>query len=340
MSPAEEVLSERFNREYARLTANGTTALYLALKYAREVLGAEKVFFPEITCQAAVNSAILNGCAIGVVDVERNHFIVRDSMFETGKCEPSVFVKTDIFGFPTGDADLGQFPSDTFVVEDKAQGFFTNVSTASSQATILSFGRGKHIDIGTGGALLFDSSELAAFVDSQLKLMPESLSLNNAEFYTALFELQKKYSGDRFRQERNLLIRGHKWQFIGRFAAEREKELVSALQSADRTYDLKIENQYRLEKEMAAVRGIQTHLFKEHLCWRYPVLTDSVSRDGLYRALIGSGIAVSKLFQPVSSDNLTGGPCGENALEFFSRALVFNDVDEYKKISRVLKSAS
>ena len=136
MSPAEEVLSERFNREYARLTANGTTALYLALKYAREVLGAEKVFFPEITCQAAVNSAILNGCAIGVVDVERNHFIVRDSMFETGKCEPSVFVKTDIFGFPTGDADLGQFPSDTFVVEDKAQGLVRVVDVSDVRAVL------------------------------------------------------------------------------------------------------------------------------------------------------------------------------------------------------------
>ena len=261
-------------------------------------------------------------------------------MFKTGNCEPSVFVKTDIFGFPTDDADLARFPSNTFVVEDKAQGFFTNVATASSQATIVSFGLGKHIDIGTGGALLFDSSELAAFVDSQLKLMPEGLSVNNAEFYTALFELQKEYSGDRFRHERNRLIRGHKWQFVGRFAAEREKELVSALQSADRTYDLKIENQYRLEKEMAAVKGIQTHLFKDHLCWRYPVLTDSVSRDAIYRELIGSGIAVSKLFQPVSSDNLTDGPCGKNASEFFSRALIFNDVDEYKKISRVLQSAS
>lgn len=340
MTPAEELLSERFNRGYARLTANGTTALYLALKYAREVLGAKRVFFPEITCQAAVNSAILNGCAIGAVDVERDHFIVRDSMFQTSNCEPSVFVKTDIFGFPTEDADMARFPSNTFVVEDKAQGFFTNISTPSNQATVLSFGLGKHIDIGTGGALLFDSSELAAFVDGQLNLMPESVSVNNAEFYPALFELQKKYSGDRFRHERNRLIRGHKWQFIGRFAAEKEKELVSALQSADKTYELKIENQYRLEKEMAAVTGIQTHLFNDHLCWRYPLLTDSVSRDALYRALIGSGIAVSKLFQPVSSDNLTGEPCGENAAKFFSRALILNDVNEYKKISRVLKSAS
>jgi perosamine synthetase len=156
--------------------SSGRAALTLALRALRQLSPRTSVVIPAFTCfsvPAAVVRAGLDvvGCDIepGSLDVDYQELA---SVLERER--PLAVVATHLFGLPCSVQRLKALCDDygTFVIDDAAQALGTNVDGRPAGTTghigFYSFGRGKSVTCGSGGAIVASSPELVAALDREL----------------------------------------------------------------------------------------------------------------------------------------------------------------------------
>lgn len=163
----EAALAKFFGRREAVATSRGTAALYLAL--SANLRKGDEVLIPAIVCPDVLYAAIYAGVTPVLCDVRLEDFTLDPRSARsrvTGKTRAMVAVHT--FGNPCQMEELTKVAesNDLGIIEDLAQAPGSTyrgrgLESPRDIATILSFGGGKIIDLGGGGAVLTDSARMA-----------------------------------------------------------------------------------------------------------------------------------------------------------------------------------
>lgn len=182
-APAMSAREAEFRREFAVdhvfLVCSGSAALTVALRALKTLSGKSDVIVPAYTCfsvPAAVLTAGLRPvpCDINPATFDYDHDLLPQTLTSDTLC----VVAHHLFGVP---ADIERTRTlcrarGIFVVEDAAQAMGIE-SRGRKLGTlgdvgIFSFGRGKNITCGAGGALLTNSSRIAGAVTRQYEELP------------------------------------------------------------------------------------------------------------------------------------------------------------------------
>jgi perosamine synthetase len=187
-------LTHAFSASRALLTDSGTSALVLAL---RTVVGrGGTVAFPAYACVDLTAAARYADVRVRLYDIDPATLSPDlDSVLHVLKHGVAAVVVAHLYGFPAdvpGVAELA-LAHGASVIEDAAQaagGTLRGRPLGSfGTLTVLSFGRGKGITGGSGGALLAISSELAERLDSTDRRAPIRAGWRDLTVATAVWAL-------------------------------------------------------------------------------------------------------------------------------------------------------
>jgi dTDP-4-amino-4,6-dideoxygalactose transaminase len=150
-----EQLAERFAASRVQLAGSGRGALAAALGVARPAGGGE-VLVPAYTCWSVPAAAVAAGWRVRLYDLDPRTFLpAGDLAGQVGPTTAAV-VLADLLsaapGFEEAAATVAARLPECLLIEDRAQSWPARAS--SSGLTLLSFGRGKPLPLGHGGALL------------------------------------------------------------------------------------------------------------------------------------------------------------------------------------------
>jgi dTDP-4-amino-4,6-dideoxygalactose transaminase len=165
--PADDALAARlaamFGRRSCVLTGNGTTAIYLALKAIEAQHGTGEVLVPAIACPSIPQVIQYAGFTPRYVDVNLGDFTADvASLASSITAKTRALLPVHIYGHACDMEAVSALARSHGlpVIEDAAQSIGGRHGDALLGATgdfgILSFGAGKIVDAGGGGALLFD----------------------------------------------------------------------------------------------------------------------------------------------------------------------------------------
>jgi dTDP-4-amino-4,6-dideoxygalactose transaminase len=192
-------------RRYCFFVTRGTTALYLTLK----ALGLRKgkVILPSNLCLSPANAVIYTGLIPIYCDINLDDFNLSiDNLERILKTEREIraLILPHIYGHPT-DIDRVISLTEKYkvkLIEDAAQslgGKYKGRPLGSfGEFSILSFGHAKILDVGGGGAILFDNKEYLKSIKYYLNQLPpkvrnyESLRRKYLSTYYTLASLVRR----------------------------------------------------------------------------------------------------------------------------------------------------
>lgn len=177
-SQAREVVRRTFGAEQVRLTDSGTSALVLALRLA--VPSGGTVGLPAYACVDLGAAALFAGVRVRLYDVDPETLSPDlESVRRLLERGVDAIVVAHLFGYPADVPAVRALAAaeGVVVIEDAAQGAGGTLNGTRlgclSELSVLSFGRGKGLCAGGGGALLAIGDRWAAPV-SDLALAPSS----------------------------------------------------------------------------------------------------------------------------------------------------------------------
>ncbi len=176
----KERLKARYDAHGVILTDSGTSALTLALSLALTAQRANRVAVPAYTCFSVATAVAGSRGDAFLYDLEPKTFSpLAESVEEVLRQGVQVVVACPLYGCPVDVPGLMEQAAryGALVVEDAAQGagatFAGRASGTFAPLSVVSFGRGKGLSCGGGGALLVrDSSFLRAARAVSRRLLP------------------------------------------------------------------------------------------------------------------------------------------------------------------------
>lgn len=167
VSRLEDRLADYVGRAHCVCVGSGTLALTLALQSMDFPHGSE-VIVPSICCDAVPYAVAYAGlkpvfCDVAVADYNMSVTSVADVVSP----QTRAVIPAHMFGYPVGMDDLLRYARDNSVavIEDAAQAFGGSYHGAKlcgfGELSVTSFGRGKILDVGLGGAVFTDDPALA-----------------------------------------------------------------------------------------------------------------------------------------------------------------------------------
>lgn len=170
LSHLREGFQQALGLRHVFLVSSGRAALALVLRALRRLSARRTVIVPAYTCYTVPAAIVRAGLEVVPCDLEPGTFDFDYAQLEAlmSGVEPLCVVPTHLFGFP---ADVARTRAlarafGTFVVEDAAQSFGGSTAEgplgALGDAGFYSFGRGKNITCGEGGAVVTGSAPVAA----------------------------------------------------------------------------------------------------------------------------------------------------------------------------------
>jgi perosamine synthetase len=167
LESVEAALRERYAATDALLTDSGTSALTLALRALVRPGGT--IAYPSYACIDLTTAALGAGVKVRLYDLDPTTLSPNlDSVRATMGRGVDAIVVAHLFGYPADVAAVQQIAAEYGipVIEDAAQAaggtLNGNVLGSLSDISILSFGRGKGMTSGSGGALLARTPALSA----------------------------------------------------------------------------------------------------------------------------------------------------------------------------------
>jgi dTDP-4-amino-4,6-dideoxygalactose transaminase len=343
----EQALSDYFGRRHCVVVGSGTTALYCIF----EVLNASgggaasdrpssgdnadyferpKVLFPVITCETAVNASIFAGMRPEFADVSLGDFTITPETAATavGHSDISIAVPTHIFGHLTDVAEIeSRLPSSVAMVEDAAQAYGGALDDCRAGsmgwASIISFGVGKIIDCGSGGAVLTDDGSLAEGcrrVAAGLSNGEDHAAVVRANVMAEMMAAKRAYrqSGDRekYVSEQARVLRHNRAGYLAPCTPETAARVLRQLPRLE----VKVADRLRLTERLDEVLSSEESVALPSrrgrpALWRYTFRVIDGRRDEVADALRESGVEASKLFalctDKFSSTGLSPGRSAE-----------------------------
>ncbi|MDB9812357.1 DegT/DnrJ/EryC1/StrS family aminotransferase, partial [Candidatus Pelagibacter sp.] len=201
----KKLLCKNHKKKYCLLTGNATTALYLSLKSLPNKI--KKIGIINNSCIHIPISIILAKKKIIYIDINLKNFSVDINDLKKKKIDALIAVHS--FGYACDIEKIKNYTKkkNIFLIEDLAvaQGLICknkNPAGYFGDISILSFGSGKVINAGGGGALLTDNFDtykkllnfhknLENLTDSK-KLKVDKMSKLHTKVYNQLFILKKR----------------------------------------------------------------------------------------------------------------------------------------------------
>jgi dTDP-4-amino-4,6-dideoxygalactose transaminase len=165
-------------REHIVLTGRAAAGIYALLLAAG--LRGRTVLLPANTCYIVLWAALRAGCIPRLVDVDAHTGMmhVDDVQRAAADKSPGALIPCHLYGLPAPIAALSAWAAahDSLLIEDAALALGGQIegrpAGAWGVASVFSFGLGKLIDQGVGGALLTDDARLAAEVERITRGLP------------------------------------------------------------------------------------------------------------------------------------------------------------------------
>lgn len=313
IAAAEDAVARWFGRERALLVGSGTAAITLLL----EALGLprdSKVLYPDTICDTAVNAAVCAGLESAFADVESATATLDAGSAVAGTGRIGAVMPTHIFGHL---ADIprpgGQgLPPDCAVIEDAAQGYGGTTEGrkvgALAPFAIVSFGKGKLLDLGSGGALLTDDPALARAAE-QVRARwpgPQNSEAERKAFMEACFRGRKQApSPAEWVRQRDDLMRRHRHAYVFQIDEDQAARIGAAVATIDGLAEQRrqaaaafqgvlLDAQARWPSQVTAFATPGTVVL-----WRFTFQITPPHRQPVVEALRRAGLQVSTLFQPM-----------------------------------------
>lgn len=175
----EKEIRQFFCVEDVFLVSSGTSALIVTLKALKALSPRPEVVIPAYTCPSVAAAAIEAGLQPVLCDVEPATLDYDARLLErTINAQTLCVVAHHLFGVPSNVARIRRLcrQHDAFVVEDAAQAMGVSVGGrwvgTLGDAGIFSFGRGKNITCGSGGAIVTSSGRIAGAIAREYRQLP------------------------------------------------------------------------------------------------------------------------------------------------------------------------
>ena len=298
---AEQALASRMQCRYAVLTGNGTTALWAALA-ALDLPGGSTVLYPALTCETAVNAAIMTGLRPTFVDVQQTTAVptAADLVLAATRLNARAVVPTHLFGHRAPTMPLT--PACPAIM-DAAQSSGRPEHLQGGRAAILSFGPGKQHDLGGGGAVLTDDTDVAATCRGLLAGLannPDLAASARRSLMVALVDLGRRtdFGSADYARQRAELIHQHRIGYLEPAGEELPNRVMDHWSHTDITDSRRLVMTRLLEEALREIPGV--HLlprYPEDAPWRFTFRV-LVRRDAVITALREIGLRPTRLFAP------------------------------------------
>lgn len=177
------LLQSRLHAPQLALAGSGRALLYLLFKDLRAQAGPEKteVLIPGYTCYSVAAAAVKAGLRVALYDLDPRTFQPDVAGVERALCARTLaVVGQHLLGLPANLAPLANAAKrhNVCFVQDAAQRLVfgrEGVGLAVADATMYSFGRGKPLPLGGGGALVAHNDQAAVRLDriaAELAVLP------------------------------------------------------------------------------------------------------------------------------------------------------------------------
>ena len=314
IAAAEAAVAQWFGRDRAVLVGSGTAAITLLLE-ASELPRGAKVLYPDTICDTAVNAAVCAGLEPEFADVDpATATLDADLPAAVDRSRIAAVMPTHIFGHLSAIPDPAEqgLSADCIVIEDAAQGYGGTWQGAKVGAlaphSIVSFGRGKLLDLGSGGALLTDDGTLGRAAEKVRASWPgpQNSSTERQAFMEACYRARKLGpAADAWVAERDELMRRHRHGYVFQVDAEQAARIGDAVETIDRL----AERRRRLSAALQAVILVAQERWplsvkafappETAALWRFTFLAEPPHRKRIVESLRRAGLPVSTLFQPM-----------------------------------------
>ena len=189
-------LCARFSIRHAFLTCTGRAGLTLLLRAMRRLAPShrDEVVVPSYTCYSVAASVVKAGLRPRIVDVSPATIDYDPAELEnTDFSRVLALVATNLYGLPNDLPALAKITRGhgVFLIDDAAQAMGASVAGRWSgtwgDAGLFSFDKGKNVSAIDGGAVVTDSNDLAAALESELAMLPrQSISQSGIHVAKAL----------------------------------------------------------------------------------------------------------------------------------------------------------
>lgn len=193
-------LGAYFGVRHVVLLSSGTAALAVILRALASLSpGRDEVLIPAFTCFSVPSAVVREGLSPTLCDIDPGTLDLEPAAIEQAVTSRTLCViPTHLFGIPASVDGMRSLcrARGAYVVEDAAQAFGVRdggrLLGTGSDVGFLSFGRGKHLSAGSGGAVVTDSAAIAAAVEREVSRLPDPGILECAghcfeAFATAVF---------------------------------------------------------------------------------------------------------------------------------------------------------
>jgi dTDP-4-amino-4,6-dideoxygalactose transaminase len=153
-------------------TSSGRAALAVALRAAMRATGRRRVVLPAYTSFSVAAAAAAAGARVDLCDLDRSTLgLDRASLSECVGRDTAAVVLGNLYGYPDATADLEWLAGEgVLLVDDAAQALGATERGrpvgGRGDLGVLSFGRGKCVTLGEGGALLVGREDLRELVEA------------------------------------------------------------------------------------------------------------------------------------------------------------------------------
>jgi dTDP-4-amino-4,6-dideoxygalactose transaminase len=168
--------------------SSGRAALTVALRALRQLSSRTSVVIPAYTCFSVPAAVVRAGLNVVPCDIESGtlDFDYEQLTRVLEREQPLAVVATHLFGLPCSVQRLRALcdRDGAFVIDDAAQALGTTVDGRPAGTTghigFYSFGRGKSVTCGSGGAIVASSADIVAAVDRQVAALDAPHSVQSA----------------------------------------------------------------------------------------------------------------------------------------------------------------
>jgi dTDP-4-amino-4,6-dideoxygalactose transaminase len=288
-SEATHLLRERTGYKDIRLAGRGASAIWAALRALD--LRDRPVLIPANTCYIVLWAILLSGNQPYLVDIDPlTGNITPHTLDRCAVANPAVLIPAHMYGIPADMPALVAWAKarNVFVLEDAALSTPEAVSH-QSDAAVLSFGSGKIVDAGGGGALLTEDGMFAIEVGRLLDKLPlwknrlQRLNDQWLEIYWALHQFDA--ANERLPELYPTLYNIYGEISLARLPSADWRGLQTALALANaeqqRRRDITALYDERFAKlaESAPIRLLPRPA--DAVLWRYPILVAREHRNAL-----------------------------------------------------------
>lgn len=305
-------LCELHEQPYALLTGSGTAAIYSILK----LLGPKplKVGIPNSVCFNVVLPIFNNGHIPIYLDIDAKTLGL--SIDTINKCNEKLDVIIAVHGYGSTCDILGIRDycrrHHIFLIEDAcvAQGSTINNQPVGSfgDVSIISFGRGKIIDVGHGGAILLNDKTLLGELEKLMECF-NSDTKTNARYrdilnvkYTSFYNKYYRDYGLRvFEQNESFskMLVSHSKYYFYKFDESYADNIFMAMDSLNKNIESR-NNNAKLLMGLFRGTGISYHQpANGSVYWRFNLFLEKRKRDKILQTLLKENFKISSWFPSI-----------------------------------------